>query len=48
VTTQELPSLNHLFQTARTGAISEYAMLEETCAPTLLQAVGNWVVSHSK
>src|SRR5207253_10843486 len=28
----ELPGLNHLFQTARTGAVGEYAMIEETMA----------------
>lgn len=48
VTVRELPGLNHLFQTAATGSPSEYATLEETCSPTLLQAVGDWVVRHGK
>jgi len=43
-----LPGLNHLFQTAATGAIGEYATLEEICSPTLLQTVGDWVVRHGK
>src|SRR5690606_32582522 len=29
-TIQELPGLNHLFQTVKTGSISEYGQLEET------------------
>lgn len=48
VTTRELPGLNHLFQTAATGAPSEYATLEETYAPALLQAVGDWIVHQGK
>jgi fermentation-respiration switch protein FrsA (DUF1100 family) len=43
VQTQELPGLNHLFQTARTGAPSEYAQIEETFAPAALQRVGDWI-----
>ncbi len=43
VQTQELPGLNHLFQTARTGAPSEYAQIEETFAPAALQQVGDWI-----
>ena len=34
MTVQELPGLNHLFQTCKTGAPSEYAQIEETIAPT--------------
>lgn len=40
---QELPNLNHLFQTAETGAVSEYDMLEETIAEPLLEQVGAWL-----
>jgi uncharacterized protein len=32
----ELPGLNHLFQTTKTGAPSEYAEIEETIAPVAL------------
>jgi fermentation-respiration switch protein FrsA (DUF1100 family) len=38
-----LPGLNHLFQTARTGAATEYAQLEETLAPVFLQTVSQWL-----
>lgn len=38
-----LPGLNHLFQTANTGAVTEYAQIEETIAPEALQAMGDWL-----
>jgi uncharacterized protein len=38
-----LPGLNHLFQTCKTGSIAEYAVLEETIAPTALKLIGDWV-----
>ena len=43
VTIVELPGLNHLFQTARTGAVGEYADIEETVAPVALERVANWI-----
>jgi pimeloyl-ACP methyl ester carboxylesterase len=43
VTIQMLPGLNHLFQTATTGAPSEYAQITETMAPAALQAVSDWL-----
>lgn len=39
----ELPSLNHLFQTCRTGAISEYIEIEETIAPVVTQKIVEWI-----
>ena len=44
VTTKELPGLNHLFQTCKTGAVSEYAEIEETIAPAALKVIGDWIV----
>ena len=41
-----LPKLNHLFQTARTGAISEYVSIEETVAPLALETIGDWLSVH--
>ena len=38
-----LPMLNHLFQTARTGAVSEYVSIDETIAPLALQTMGDWL-----
>ena len=46
VTVQELPGLNHLFQTAKTGAPNEYATIEETFAPAALQVIGDWITRH--
>ena len=42
-----LPNLNHLFQTTKTGAASEYGEIEETLAPVLLQTIGDWIVAHT-
>jgi pimeloyl-ACP methyl ester carboxylesterase len=42
-----LPGLNHLFQTSRTGAISEYSQIEETIAPVALQTMGDWIMAHT-
>jgi pimeloyl-ACP methyl ester carboxylesterase len=46
VTIQELPGLNHLFQTAKTGAVGEYADIEETVAPIALDAMSSWIRKH--
>ena len=46
VTVEKLPGLNHLFQTARTGAPSEYAEIEETFSPAALQKIGDWIVQR--
>jgi pimeloyl-ACP methyl ester carboxylesterase len=43
VTITELPGLNHLFQTARTGGVGEYQTIEETMAPVVLQTVADWI-----
>jgi len=42
----ELPDLNHLFQTAQTGAIEEYAQIEETFAPAALDFIGTWILER--
>lgn len=34
-----MPSLNHLFQSARTGATDEYSALDETMAPVVMQRI---------
>jgi len=43
----ELPGLNHLFQTAKTGAVSEYAEIEETISPVALEKISSWILSTS-
>jgi len=42
----ELPSLNHLFQTAKTGAPSEYAEIEETMSPVALEKMSTWILQQ--
>jgi len=43
VQTVELHGLNHLFQTATTGAPSEYAQIEETMSPRALDLITGWI-----
>jgi pimeloyl-ACP methyl ester carboxylesterase len=40
----ELPGLNHLFQTAKTGAPSEYSEIEETMSPVVLEKITTWIL----
>jgi uncharacterized protein len=40
---EELPGLNHLFQTATTGSPAEYSKIEETISPVALEAIGSWL-----
>lgn len=43
VTIQPFPRLNHLLQESETGAVSEYASIEQTIAPEVLQALSDWM-----
>ena len=43
VTARILPRLNHLFQTATTGAPAEYANIEETFSPAALGLIASWI-----
>jgi len=47
VTAKELPGLNHMFQTAQTGALSEYARIQETIAPTALDEISRWILART-
>ncbi len=42
----KLAGLNHLFQTAKTGSITEYAQSEETISPRALETIGAWLRSN--
>ena len=44
---KEFPELNHLFQTAGTGRISEYGKIEETMSPEALQMIGDWILERT-
>lgn len=40
----EFPNLNHPFQEAKTGAVSEYAELEQTISPAVLDKMSSWIL----
>ena len=42
--TLEFPNLNHLFQEAKTGSIEEYAQIEQTIAPQVLDKMSSWIL----
>jgi fermentation-respiration switch protein FrsA (DUF1100 family) len=42
----ELPGLNHLFQTAKTGSPAEYAQIEETISPIALDKMATWILKQ--
>lgn len=42
-----LPQHNHLFQRAQTGAISEYAKIEETISPIALELISQWILAQT-
>ncbi|REA62007.1 alpha/beta hydrolase [Dyadobacter luteus] len=44
LTARELPGLNHLFQTANTGSVSEYGEIEETFSPAALKIISDWIL----
>ncbi|MCT3663382.1 alpha/beta fold hydrolase [Elizabethkingia anophelis] len=44
----EIPGLNHLFQTAKTGSPKEYEEIEETFSPKALEIMKNWIQKHQK
>jgi hypothetical protein len=48
VTTHRLPKLNHLFQSARSGAVSEYGAIQETFSPKALELMSDWIVELMK
>jgi hypothetical protein len=42
----ELPGLNHLFQTAKTGSPAEYGEIEETISPVALDKMASWILKN--
>jgi pimeloyl-ACP methyl ester carboxylesterase len=47
-TVRALPDLNHLLQTAKTGHVAEYAVIEETMSPVALTLVADWLGARTK
>lgn len=41
----EMPGLNHLFQTAKTGLPTEYGEIEETMAPAAMEKIAQWILA---
>ena len=46
VRTVEFRGLNHLFQPATTGAMAEYAKIDETISPQVLDLIASWINSR--
>jgi len=42
----EIPGLNHLFQSAKTGSPTEYAEIEETMSPIALGKISSWILKQ--
>jgi pimeloyl-ACP methyl ester carboxylesterase len=47
-TVREMPGLNHLFQTAKTGSPTEYGEIDETMSPAALNLVSDWIARHAR
>lgn len=45
-TVRRLDGLNHMFQTAPTGAIGEYADIAETFAPSAMTLISDWITAR--
>jgi uncharacterized protein len=45
-TVKILPGLNHLFQHCKTGSPKEYANIEETFSPEVLNMISDWILKH--
>ena len=42
-----LPRLNHFFQTCQDGSFGEYAKIEETIAPLVLNLIAEWILERT-
>jgi hypothetical protein len=43
----QLPNLNHLFQTCKTGAVTEYGAIEKTMAAAALETIADWILKRT-
>ena len=46
VTVRELRDLNHLFQRAKTGGVSEYSQIAESFSPEAMGIVREWIATR--
>ena len=44
--TYEFQGMNHLFQECTTGAMSEYAEIEQTISPKVLDKMSSWIIAR--
>ncbi len=44
---EEILGVNHLFQTCRTGGVSEYQTIEETISPVVLKRMTDWIQQNT-
>lgn len=47
VTIRELPGLNHMFQECTKGTIDEYAQIEQTIHPRVIEMIRDWIREKS-
>ncbi|MFZ6871746.1 alpha/beta hydrolase family protein [Undibacterium sp. Di27W] len=47
-TVQEIPQLNHMFQTAVTGDFSEFGKIKETMSPRAMKMISTWIKHQVK
>ncbi len=45
--TMEMEGMNHLFQTCKTDSVAEYAQIEETISPVVLEILKDWILNFS-
>lgn len=48
VTVKKYPNLNHMFQHCETGYMDEYAWIEETISPEVLDDISNWILEKTR
>jgi pimeloyl-ACP methyl ester carboxylesterase len=48
VTVKEFADMNHLFQTCQTGAMDEYATIEQTIDPSVLEEISGWILKQTR
>ena len=48
VTIREFSGLNHLFQECKTGSPAEYAGIEQTFSPVVMEDVAKWILQTTK
>ena len=48
ITIIQFPNLNHLFQECKTGSPAEYATIEQTFSPIVLNEIAKWIQKQTK